>query len=259
MRVRAASSVRLAIVSDSHGDLVALRAVIADLEAQDGIDEIVLAGDLAQGGPQPVEVIDEIRSLGWRSARGNSDDFLVRIADGAPHDEREPAELISRGEWSVDRLGSERIEWLRALPFSVALPDGPIVVVHSTPWSNEEVVLPDAPEAVAARVVEAAGARLVASGHIHTAYQRRVGDAVLLSVGAVSGSNDGDPRPAYTIVDVGEAITVQVRRVECPEAERLAAYERAGIVLTEAQRSRLSAPGPFPVRSRPGETIRLWP
>jgi putative phosphoesterase len=249
--------VRLAVVSDSHGDLVALRAVIADLERQEGIEEIVLAGDLAQGGPQPAEVVDEIRARGWRSARGNSDDFLVRIADGDPPGDPEHAPLVERGRWSVERLGDERIEWLRALPFSLALHD--LLVVHSTPWSNEAVVLPDASGEAAARVLEEAGARVVAYGHIHTPYQRRVGEAVLLSVGAVSGSNDADPRPAYTILDIGDGVAVEVRRVECPAPERLAAYDRAGIALTDEQRQRLGAAGPFPVRSRPGEVVRLLP
>jgi predicted phosphodiesterase len=254
--------VRIAVVSDTHGDLVALHAVLADLERQDGIDETLLAGDLAQGGPQPAGVIDEIRGRGWRSARGNSDDFLVRIARGKPHDEHEPAALVTHGEWSAARLGAERIEFLSTLPFSLeldGLPCGRLVIVHSTPWSNEEVVLPDAPDHVAGRVVEAAGARLVAYGHIHTPYQRRVGDAVLLSVGAVSGSNDADPRPAYTIIDAGDRVAVEVRRVECSADERLAAYERAGVELSEERRARIAAAGPFPVRSQPGVAIQLWP
>lgn len=253
---------RIAIVSDSHGDLVALRAVIADLERHGDVDETLLAGDLAQGGPQPSEVVDEIRRRGWRSARGNSDDFLVRIASGEPHDEDDGAALLAHGEWSVARLGRERVEYLRTLPFALELDDlpcGRLVIVHSTPWSNRDVVLPDAAEDVASRVVEAAGARLVASGHIHTPYQRRVGDAVLLSVGAVSGSNDADPRPAYTVVDAGERITVEVRRVECSADERLAAYERAGVELSEERRARIGAAGPFPVRSQPGVAVQLWP
>jgi predicted phosphodiesterase len=253
---------RVAVISDPHGDLVALHAVIADLERQEGVDETLVAGDLAQGGPQPVEVVDEIRARGWRSARGNSDDFLVRIARGEPLAAGDLEALVAHGEWSAGRLGGERIEYLRSLPFSLRLTDlscGPLVIVHSTPWSNEEVVLPDAPDEVASRVVEAAGARLVAYGHIHTPYQRRVGDGVLLSVGAVSASNDADPRPAYTIIDAADAITVEVRRVECPVAERLAAYELAGLTLSAERRSRLAEPGPFPVRSRPGVASQLWP
>lgn len=252
---------RVAFISDPHGDLVALNKVISDLEQAGPFDEVLLGGDLAQGGGQPAEVIDEIRNRGWRAVRGNSDDFLVRIADGNPEAGlTEP--LASRGAWSVDRLGVERIDYLRSLPLSIRLgpfPFGMVALVHATPWSNEDVVLPDAGHDVAERMIREAEARLLAYGHIHTPYQRRVGDAAILSVGAISGSNDADPRPAYTIVDLGATITAEVRRVEWPVAERLANYEAAGVELTAQQRASLGVPGPFPVRSRPGVKITLWP
>ena len=95
-------------------------------------------------------------------------------------------------------------------------------------------------------MVREANARLLVYGHIHTPYQRRVGDAAMLSIGAVTGSNDADPRPAYTIVSFGATITAEVRRVDWPLAERLAAYEAAGIELSAQQRASLGAPGPFP-------------
>jgi predicted phosphodiesterase len=235
--------------------------VILDLENAEPVDEVLLGGDLAQGGGQPAEVVDEIRNRGWRAVRGNSDDFLVRIADGNPEAGlTEP--MASRGAWSVDRLGAERIEYLRSLPLSIKLgpfPFGMVALVHATPWSNEDVVLPDAAPELAERMTREAEARLLVYGHIHTPYQRRVGDAAMLSVGAVSGSNDADPRPAYTIVDLGRSITAEVRRVEWPPAERLADYEAAGVELTAQQRASLGVAGPFPVRSQPGVAITLWP
>ncbi len=99
-------------------------------------------------------------------------------------------------------LGAERVEYLRSLPISIErdTPIGRIVLVHAAPWSNVEVVLPDAEPAVAQRMVAAGAGRVLAYGHIHTPYQRRVGDAVLMCVGAIANSNDADPRPAYTIV-----------------------------------------------------------
>jgi predicted phosphodiesterase len=259
---------RIAFISDVHGDWVALDKVISDLSRAAPVDEVLVGGDLAQGGAQPAEVIDEIRKRGWRAVRGNGDDLLVRIADGRPAVEalREgqaahgvlPDSVASHADWSVSRLGAERIGYLRSLPISLVcgtFPFGTVVLVHATPWSTEDVVLPDAGEEIAERMVRNAGARLLAYGHIHTPYQRRVGDAVLLSVGAVSGSNDADPRPAYTIVTLDAAIAVEVRRVDWPLEERHAAYQLAGI---ERRFSR-DEPGPFPVRSQPGVPVTIWP
>jgi len=260
--------VKIAFISDPHGDMVALTRVISDLERAGPFDEVLVGGDLAQGGAQPAEVVDEIRERGWPSVRGNSDDLLVRIADGTPADlvlrEAEathgplPESMATHAAWSVSRLGPERIEFLRSLPMSLArgpFACGTVVLVHATPWSTEDVVLPDADAEVAERMLSEASARLLAYGHIHTPYQRRVGDAALISVGAVSGSNDADPRPAYTIVTLDAAITVEVRRVDWPPGERLAAYEAAGV---ERRFSR-DSPGPLPVRSTPAIPVTAWP
>jgi len=259
---------RIAFLSDPHGDRVAFARVIADLEAAGPVDEVLLGGDLAQGGAQPAEVVDEIRARGWTSVRGNGDDLLVRIADGASAIQAVrdaeathgplPESMATHAEWSVRRLGPEGIEYLRSLPTALVrgpYPWGTVVLVHATPWSTEDVVLPDAAGEVAGRMLREAGARLLAYGHIHTPYQRRVGDAVLMSVGAVSGSNDADPRPAYTIVNLDDTITVEVRRVTWPPQERLEAYAAAGV---ERRFSR-ERPGPLPVRSQPAVPVAIWP
>jgi predicted phosphodiesterase len=260
---------RIAIVSDPHGDLIALQKVIADLEALEApVDEVLVGGDLAQGGAQPAEVVDLIRERGWHAVRGNADDLLVRLADGATPEEAlrpgaathsaVPESLIPDALWAVKCLGPERIEYLRNLPLSITrgpFDFGSVVLVHATPWSTEDVVLPDADVEVAQRMVREAGARLLVYGHIHTQYVRRVGDAMLMSVGAVNGSNDADPRPAYAIVDLGMTISVEPRRVDWPLEERRAAYTAAGV---ERRFSR-DAPGPFPVRCQPGAVLTVWP
>ena len=76
-----------------------------------------------------------------------------------------------------------------------------------------------------------------------------------MSVGAVSGSNDADPRPAYTIVRIDTTISIEVRRVDWPLEERLAAYRHAGI---ERRFSR-DEPGSLPVRSQPGVAAVILP
>jgi predicted phosphodiesterase len=261
---------RIAILSDPHGDLIALQKVLADLEALEApLDEVLVGGDLAQGGAQPAEVVDLIRERGWPAVRGNADDLLVRLADGATAEEAlqpgaathptVPDTLVPDALRAVDLLGPERIEYLRNLPLSIVrgpFDVGSVVLVHATPWSTEDVVLPDADEELAQRMVSEAGARLLVYGHIHTQYIRRVGDATLMSVGAVNGSNDADPRPAYAIVELGEeTITVEPRRVDWPLEERRAAYAAAGV---ERRFSR-DAPGPFPVRCQAGVAVTVWP
>lgn len=257
-----------AVVSDPHGDLVALNKVISDLETLPAVSEVLVGGDIAQGGAQPAEVVDLIRERGWPAVRGNGDDLLVRLADGvSPEEALRPAEatheslpdsLVSHALRSIERLGTERIEYLRKLPLSITLGPyefGTVVLVHATPWSTEDVVLPDADEGTAKRMIAESGAKLLVYGHIHTQYIRSIGDATLMSVGAINGSNDADPRPAYVILEIGDTLTVQARRVDWPPEERLAAYVAADV---ERRFSR-DEPGSFPVRCQPGVPITIWP
>ncbi|HVH62752.1 MAG TPA: metallophosphoesterase family protein [Candidatus Dormibacteraeota bacterium] len=225
---------RVAVVSDSHGELAALRCVLHDLKQQ-SVDHVVFAGDMAQGGPDPAETVDLLRSRGWPAVRGNSDDFLLRVAKNDP-DAAWPQRLIERGRESNGLLGAERLEYLAGLPLQVRI--GELLVVHATPWDNEEVVLPDAPEEKAREMVTRGDARVVAYGHIHSPYQRRVGDCALASVGAIAASNDSDPRPAYSIIDLSsQRIAVEVHRAECPDVNR--------------------KPGSWPVRSDPNHVWEI--
>lgn len=245
-----------------------MHRVIEHLESADPVDEVLVGGDLAQGGPQPVEVVDEIRRRGWRSVRGNADDLLVMIGSGASAQGlvgdaeathgKLPASVAERANWSVARLGPERLAYLASLPISIELGSSPLgraVLVHATPWSTEDVVLPDATDEMAERMLREAGAVALLYGHIHTQYHRRLAAGALASVGAISGSNDADPRPAYAVVTLGSAIRYEARRVDWPAEERLAAYRAAGV---ERRFSR-DQPGELPVRAAAGATITLWP
>jgi predicted phosphodiesterase len=69
--------VRIAIVSDIHGNRTAFEAVLRDLR-ETSPDLILHGGDLADGGSSPVEIVDQIRSLGWPGVVGNTDEMLFR-------------------------------------------------------------------------------------------------------------------------------------------------------------------------------------
>lgn len=113
---------RIAVVSDIHGNLTALEAVIADLKTT-APDRILQGGDLAASGSRPAEVVDRIRDLGWPGVLGNTDEMLwapqrqAELAEKAPH-LRSLFQVVF--EFIVpatrERLGDARIAWLRSLP-----------------------------------------------------------------------------------------------------------------------------------------------
>src|ERR671936_308629 len=172
---------RIAFVADMHGNDVAFEAAVLELEREQS-DEGICLGDVAQGGPQPVEVLDRLRGLGWRCAFGNSDEFLLTLTFG---NEEVTERILAVGEWSRAQLGDERLEFLRTFEPTIELDlDGRrLVCCHATPTSNEDVILPDAPRE---RLEKALGdADVVACGHVHLQWMRRVGRKLWLSVGSV--------------------------------------------------------------------------
>src|SRR4030088_1770012 len=114
--------VRLAVVSDIHGSLVGLEAVVTDLRLTSP-DLVVHAGDAAVMGPRPAEVVDRLRALGWPGLTGNTDEMMWEPAVRAEQERRAPKlrpwlEVLFdvMAPWAAERLGAERVAWLRSLP-----------------------------------------------------------------------------------------------------------------------------------------------
>ena len=108
---------RIAVLSDIHGNLFALDACLADLEAQGGADAIVVAGDLCLAGPKPKKVLQRLEELGVACVRGNTDRYLC---DGASDGEQSAADL-ARIDWTRRELGERWLSWLRDLPFAMRI------------------------------------------------------------------------------------------------------------------------------------------
>jgi putative phosphoesterase len=210
---------RLAVVSDIHGNLPALEAVLVDL-GHARPDAVVLGGDLALGGPHPVEVIDRLRQLGWPSVLGNTDEAL----DEQRLPEKLRASFVGQAAARTsEMLGPERVAWLTSLPLQWR-GDG-VAVVHATPGDCWSIVEHDAPDEKLREVYGAAGVENAIYGHIHHAYVRELGGMKVANSGSVSLSLDGDIRACYALVDRGR---IEHRRVEY-DIERVAAdFEAIG-------------------------------
>src|ERR1700724_2733244 len=128
---------RIAIVSDIHGNRTAFEAVLADLR-QTSPDLILHGGDLADGGASPVEIVDRIRDLGWPGVLGNTDEMLVRPAalESFASQSTAPAPLWNglREIASATRtiLGEERLAWIESLPLLATCSPGARVHAHAS-------------------------------------------------------------------------------------------------------------------------------
>jgi predicted phosphodiesterase len=225
---------RVAIVSDIHGNRTAFEAVLADLR-QTSPDLILHGGDLADAGGSPEEIVDRIRDLAWQGVAGNGEEALAtpEALEAFASQSSAPPGLwvVIREMMAATRalLGDERIEWLRALP-RVHNEDR-IALVHASPESAWRSPGLSASDAELNAVYGPLRRPIAVYGHIHRPYIRRLPspeDAQLLvaNAGSVSLSYDGDRRASYLLLDDFEPA---IRRVEYDLEKEIKALPTSGL------------------------------
>lgn len=214
----------IAIVTDVHGNLDALEAVLADLQDQ-RLGGLVIGGDLALFGPEPAACIDRLRALDAVVIRGNTDQYIAAHREGRWADH-------PWTKWVRDQIGEDRRSYLESLPFDVrvsppdlrpAPPQSELLVVHATPTSIEgDLVLERdvfgdrtvTPLAEAEAMLGNVMANLICYGHIHYSSAGEITGRRVRSVNSVGFPFDGDQRAAYALVHWdGTNWTVEDRRV----------------------------------------------
>ena len=248
---------RLAVLSDIHGNLLALEAVLADVEAQGAPDAYWVLGDLVAFCPWPAETLARLRALpNVALLQGNTDRYVVTgrrpvFPVRSPEDWAQmPFTLAARDanfRWTVARLSYGDYEFLRDLPprLEMDVPGyGHIVAVHATPADDETNIYPDTPDDEVRPHLADLDARMLLYGHTHRPVDRVVDNVRLVNAGSVGLPLDGDPRPAYALLDFeGDRCAVTIRRVEYDMEVVIAELERvehpgrawAGQILREAR------------------------
>lgn len=175
----------VAVLSDVHGVLPALDAVLAEPDVR-AADLVVVCGDLA-AGPQPAQVLDRLQSLGERAVlvRGNADRELVTLARGGTVATDDPI-----AEWAATRIDARHVALLEALPHPVTLEVdgfGPVLFCHGTPRDDEEVVLVDTRLDRWAEVLDGVPdeVRTVVCGHTHMPFVRLAHRRLVVNPGSV--------------------------------------------------------------------------
>jgi len=221
---------RIAIVSDIHGNRTAFEAVLADLK-HTAPDQILFGGDLADSGSDPTYIVDRIRDLGWQGVVGNTDEMLFDPSSLTEFAKQMPAELqpifTALGEMAVatrEALGKERLAWLSGLPRRHV--QGPMTLLHASPASMWKAPAPDATDAEVEQAYGPLGQSLVVYGHIHVPYIRSVSNMIVANTGSVSLPYDGDPSASYLLLDDFKPAT---RRVQYDLNKELKALSNSGL------------------------------
>lgn len=230
---------RVAVLSDIHGALPPLEAVLAEPDVASA-DRIVLTGDIASG-PQPVEVLDRLAELGDRACwvGGNGERELVEARAGR----KSPFEVAN---WAAEQLRDDHLARLAALPLTVTLPVaglGQVLFCHATPRDDEEVVLVDSRPERWAEVFSGlpTEVRTVVCGHSHMPFTRLVDRRLVVNAGSI-GMPYGGAGAWWVLLGPG----VQLRRTPydvdaaCARVAAESAFPDAAAWADEYLRSRHS-------------------
>jgi predicted phosphodiesterase len=219
---------KYALFSDVHGNLPALEAVLADIDARDDVDAVYHLGDLGGYAPWPNEVVALLRERGITGIAGNYDSTVATNYEhcGCKAETQRQEELshLSYG-WTLEHVTAETKRFFATLPFRMDLrPRGghksrpQVVLVHGTPTLNTLYWTEERPDTFCVKMARAANARegdMIAFGHTHKPWHREVAGIRFLNTGSVGKPKDGDWRAGYVLVEAEEEIgEVEFVRVE---------------------------------------------
>ena len=220
---------RLAILSDIHGNVAALEAVIDDLRQRD-VDRVWVGGDLVGRGPEGQAVVDRVRSLGWPTIGGNHEDYLLGFHHGRTPAEWEGLEEWDASRWMAAEIDAETYRHLEALPFSLGH-EG-LRLVHGTPESNRHGIAPWTRDDEIVRHLDSVEETLLVCAHTHRPLDRTFEEGRVVNIGSVGMSFDRDPRAHYGIFSRrdGAPWDFEPIRVEYDRETVYRAYERTGFL-----------------------------
>lgn len=210
---------RVAVISDIHGNSLALRAVLDDIQAQ-AVDATLCLGDLVGYGPDPNGVIDIVRDRRIQSILGNYDQGIGwETGDCGCFYPDDAARRVGDASYAftVAEVTAERKTYLRSLPreLHVALGGLKIHMVHGSPRRINEYLLRERDERTFLRLARSEADDVLCFGHTHDPWFRWYEGKLFVSVGSVGRPKDGDSRAAYVVMEAspGLPVQVQIRRV----------------------------------------------
>ncbi len=209
---------KIAFISDIHGNAVALESVLADIR-QKSIDRIMVLGDLCYRGPEPQRSLELIRSLHEAKViKGNVDEWTVRgLYPGEVPDHK--LDIMNRErEWTASRLAPADLDYLKHLPVEIRERFGPIAIhaFHAAPNSLfDNVPSQSADDVLEAKLMSAADAQVYIYAHIHKPFIRYINGKIIMNSGSVGLPFDGLPMASYATATLHDGwISTSIERVK---------------------------------------------
>jgi predicted phosphodiesterase len=206
---------KIAVLSDIHGNSIALQAVLTDIEKQGGVEEYLILGDLVALGHDPVKVMQLLGELPRASyIRGNTDRYVVssvqpgpslsEIQNDLPRLEQR-LRMVSSMSWTAGAVAATGyLSKLEELPLEMRLnlPDGTrLLAVHAAPGTDDGLgVNPITPDPKLRELLAGVEADLILVGHTHAPFDRRINGIRVVNPGSVSNPFPPDLRAKYALL-----------------------------------------------------------
>ena len=237
---------RIAVISDIHGNLVSLDTVLRVLDSEE-IDSIVCLGDIAATGPQPRQAVERFRSRKIPVVMGNADAWLINPSPVTEGDAN-ARQIVELNLWCRKQLTPTELEYISSFPPTREVTlgyDEKVFCCHGSPQSNMDRILATTEIPDLQRMLSGVTAEIVACGHTHIQMLRRYLNQVIINPGSVGmpydvipglpGVNPEDARmrnppwAEYAIVSsANQALEINVRRTPINrEAVIQAAFDSA--------------------------------
>lgn len=234
---------RVALISDVHANLLALRTVLSAIEG-DRVDQVACLGDVANLGPQPKETLGLLKEQGIPCLMGNHDAFM--LDPGLVHTYTDQPVIIQAVAWSRARLEQDDLDFMATFQPSLRLTlDGGVdlLLFHGSPRSNVDDLLATTPPEDIDRMLAGHQAAVMASGHTHIQMLRQHKGALLVNPGSVGcpfleyvagAPPKVMPYAEYAVVESRQgAIEVSLRRLPLDKKELYRSVEQSDFPLRE--------------------------
>jgi predicted phosphodiesterase len=232
---------RILLISDIHGNCLALDAVLADTTGEH-FDHIVCLGDAILGGAQPAEVVARLREIACPVIMGNADDWLLYGKDSSIEsvsDERR-IELLAVREWQLSKLSKDDIAYIQSFAPTISIPleDGKtLLCYHGSPQSFDHIILPDTPDEEVRAYLMPENNIIYTGGHTHMQFIRHIGKTFHFNPGSVGFAyrrDQGkdfraDAWAEYAVLSSSNGrLSLEFRRLNYNASDLIAIYRASG-------------------------------
>lgn len=198
---------KIAVLSDIHGNLLALESVLEDIQSKN-CDKILFLGDYALAGPEPTDTVNFCMSLSEHDnvemIQGNTDKMIAEFSEDIYNNIAQAAPIMANAlREEANTLGEKQKEFLKELPVtkSLLIDNVKILMVHGSPRRNNEDIMPETPLEQVENMLSGVNEDLILCGHTHIpcGFQTNTKQTVV-NVGSVGRPFTKNPESCYAII-----------------------------------------------------------